>query len=122
WQLSPGRSRLSSSAHVPARFNRPRRTRHDVSDELTSIFDAQRILHRTSSAMLPLREWWDLLKQAAFAWIDDAAASMGAALAYYTTFSLAPMLVIAIAVAGFVFGPQAAHGELVHQLGGVVGD
>jgi len=72
--------------------------------------------------MLPLREWWDLLKQAAFAWIDDAAASMGAALAYYTTFSLAPMLVIAIAVAGFVFGPQAAHGELVHQLGGVVGE
>jgi membrane protein len=72
--------------------------------------------------MLPLREWWDLLKKAVFAWIDDSAASMGAALAYYTTFSLAPMLVIAIAIAGFVFGPEAARGELVHQLSGVIGN
>jgi membrane protein len=71
--------------------------------------------------MLPVREWWNLSKKAVYAWVDDSAASMGAALAYYTTFSLAPMLVIAIAIAGFVFGPKAARGELVHQLSGVIG-
>jgi membrane protein len=54
-------------------------------------------------------------------WLDDKAASMGAALAYYTLFSMAPLLLIAISVAGLVFGAEAARGEIVRQLGGVVG-
>src|SRR5207247_230024 len=49
------------------------------------------------------------------------AASMGAAIAYYTTFSLAPILVVAIAVAGLAFGREAARGEIVAQLGGLFG-
>jgi membrane protein len=47
---------------------------------------------------------------------------MGAALAYYTLFSIAPMLVIVIAVAGLVFGAEAARGEIVTQLRGLLGD
>jgi YihY family inner membrane protein len=46
---------------------------------------------------------------------------MGAAIAYYTMFSIAPMLVIAIAVAGFIFGQEAAQGEIVAQLRGLIG-
>lgn len=71
--------------------------------------------------MLALRDWWDLIKKSVYEWIDDSAPSMGAALAFYTTFSLAPMLVIVIAVAGLVFGAEAARGEIVHQLSGVIG-
>jgi membrane protein len=46
---------------------------------------------------------------------------MGAALAYYTLFSIAPLLIIAIAVAGFVFGQEAARGEIVAQIQGLIG-
>ena len=55
------------------------------------------------------------------AWLDDRAPSMGAALAYYTLFSMAPLLLIAISVAGLIFGPDAARGEIFGQLQGLVG-
>jgi membrane protein len=70
---------------------------------------------------LPLKEWWTLVKQAASAWLDDYAPSMGAALSYYTVFSLAPILLIVIAVAGLVFGQDAARGALFEQLNGLMG-
>ena len=47
---------------------------------------------------------WDLAKKSASAWSDDYASSMGAALAYYTLFSLAPLLLLVISVAGLVYG------------------
>ena len=56
------------------------------------------------------------------AWVDDYAPSMGAALSYYTVFSLAPLLLIVIAVAGMVFGADAARGELITQLRGLIGE
>lgn len=62
-----------------------------------------------------------MLKAAVRAWSDDYAASMGAALAYYTAFSLAPLLIIVIAVAGLVFGEEAARGEIFGQIAAVVG-
>src|SRR5438105_11489479 len=68
------------------------------------------------------REFWQLFLAAMRAWNDDYAASMGAALAYYTTFSLAPVLIVVIAVAGLVFGQDAARGEIVYQLRGLIGD
>jgi membrane protein len=68
------------------------------------------------------REAFSLLREAVSAWSDDHAPSMGAALAYYTVFSIAPMLVIAIAVAGLVFGAEAARGEIVEQLRGLMGE
>ncbi len=54
-------------------------------------------------------------------WMADDAPRLGAALAYYTLFALAPLLVVAIAVAGLAFGQQAAQGRIVDELSGVVG-
>ena len=65
---------------------------------------------------------WQITKEAAGAWSDDNAPSMGAALAYYTVFSIAPLLVIAIAVAGLVFGQEAARGQIFAQLSNLIGD
>ena len=65
---------------------------------------------------------WGLIKRAAIKWNADDCLTLGAALAYYTVFSLAPVLVIAIAVAGSVFGQEAAQGEIVSQIRGLVGE
>jgi membrane protein len=62
-----------------------------------------------------------LLKQAALAWIKDGAASMGAALAFYSAFSLAPLLLIVIAIAGFVYGADAARKAVVKQFSELIG-
>jgi membrane protein len=64
---------------------------------------------------------WILTKAAASSWVDDYAQSMGAALAYYTMFSIAPLLLIVISVAGLIFGVDAARGEIVGQLRGLMG-
>ncbi len=68
-----------------------------------------------------VKDWWALVKKAATAWIDDYAPSMGAALSYYTVFSLAPLLLIVVSVAGLVFGEEAVRGELFGQLQGLMG-
>jgi membrane protein len=60
-------------------------------------------------------------RKAISAYLDDYAMSMGAAISYYSMFSLAPLLVLVIAVAGAVFGREAVQGLLVEQLGGLVG-
>jgi len=65
---------------------------------------------------------WPMVKQSASAWSDDFAPSMGAAIAYYTAFSIAPLLVIVIAIAGLVFGREAASGALYAQISGLIGD
>ena len=65
---------------------------------------------------------WSLIRKTISAWIDDYAPSMGAALAYYTMFSIAPLLLIIIAVAGWVFGAEAARGEILEQLEGLMGN
>ena len=67
------------------------------------------------------KNWWPLIKAAVKAWIDDYAPSMGAALSYYTLFSLAPVLLIVISVAGLIFGAEAARGEIFGQLRGLMG-
>jgi membrane protein len=72
--------------------------------------------------VISLGRSWTLLKQAISGWKDDRAPSMGAALAYYTAFSLAPLLIIAIAVAGLFFGRDAAQEALMGQLGGLLGE
>jgi membrane protein len=65
---------------------------------------------------------WALVKQVANSWVDDYVASMGAALAYYTVFSLAPLLLIVISVAGLVFGEEAARGAIQVQLATLMGE
>ena len=63
-----------------------------------------------------------LLKEAFAAWNRDKAARLGAAIAYYTMVSLAPLLIIAVAIGGAVFGEQAARGEIVGQIGTLIGE
>jgi membrane protein len=75
-----------------------------------------------SKATLYLRGIGRVLAQAGNAWVDDHAQSMGAALSYYTVFSIAPLLLIAISVAGLVFGQDAARGAIVEQLQGLIGE
>lgn len=65
---------------------------------------------------------WNMTRQTMQAWLEDYAPSMGAALAYYTLFSLAPLLLIVISVAGMVFGEDAARGEIALQLRALMGD
>ena len=63
----------------------------------------------------------DVARQSVAAWVTDRASTMGAALAFYCAFSLAPLLVILIAIAAAVFGTDAARGAIVGQLTGIVG-
>jgi membrane protein len=67
------------------------------------------------------RAWLDLLRAAIASWRADRAPSMGAAIAYYTVFSLAPVLILVIAIAGLVFGKAAAEGALFDQIAALVG-
>lgn len=69
-----------------------------------------------------MRTVWELIKRSAIQWNADDCLTLGAALAYYTVFSLAPILVIVIAVAGALFGQEAAQGEIVGQIRGLVGE
>ncbi|MBN9657243.1 MAG: YihY/virulence factor BrkB family protein [Acidobacteria bacterium] len=70
---------------------------------------------------LPVREWKALLGETLHSWLDDRAPRMGAALAYYLAVSLAPSIVIVLAIAGWAFGPQAAESRLVWQTRSLVG-
>jgi membrane protein len=70
---------------------------------------------------MTLKNIWILIRAAASSWVDDYAQSMGAALAYYTMFSIAPLLLIVISVAGLIFGVEAARGEIFSQLQGLMG-
>jgi membrane protein len=63
-----------------------------------------------------------LLKRTVSEWSDDKASTQAASLAYFTIFSIAPVLIIAVAVAGLVFGEEAARGEIQTQIQGLVGE
>jgi len=69
----------------------------------------------------PLRDVWHLLRDTVEGFIEDDALSRGASIAYYTLFSLAPILLIVIAIAGLAFGGDAARGAIVDQLSGLMG-
>jgi len=66
-------------------------------------------------------QWWDLTKKAIAAWIDDYAPSMGAALSYYSVFSMAPLLLLVISIAGLIFGEEAARGQLLSTFESLMG-
>jgi len=68
-----------------------------------------------------LQTIWQLLKDTYKEWSEDEASRLAAALSYYTAVSIAPLLIIAIAVAGFFYGEQAARGQLVTQIQGLIG-
>jgi len=68
----------------------------------------------------PAALWW-VMKHALTGWWNDNVPRLGASLAYYTLFALAPILLIATAIAGLVFGAEAVRGEIVGQIQGLVG-
>ncbi len=70
---------------------------------------------------VPLSEWIFLFREAGDEWINDQAQRLGASLAFYSLLSLAPLLVITVAVAGLVFGREAANGQLAWQIQNLVG-
>jgi membrane protein len=67
------------------------------------------------------KAFWDLLRETLHQWLEVNAPRLGASLAYYSVFSLAPLLLIAITVAGQVYGEQAARGEIYAEIEGLVG-
>jgi len=80
-------------------------------------------IRRLAAATLTAaRGGFDLFRAATMSWLSDRAPSMGAAIAYYTVFSLAPVLILVIAVAGLVYGKRAAEGALFDQIAALVGN
>lgn len=71
--------------------------------------------------MTYLREAWRVMHQATLDWFADRASQMGAALAFYSVLSIAPLLVIVLALAAFLFGKEAARGRIVDELQGLIG-
>ncbi|MDB6004321.1 MAG: Membrane protein, partial [Prosthecobacter sp.] len=65
--------------------------------------------------------WVSLLRQTVTEWMEDGALKLSAAMAYYSVFSIAPLLVICISLAGLVLGPDAVRGHLDDQLSGYIG-
>ena len=68
------------------------------------------------------RTLWHLIKEAAADWSHDRAPRLGAALAYYTVFSLVPFLVVVIALIGLVLGQEAAQSAILSHIATLVGD
>jgi membrane protein len=68
-----------------------------------------------------LIEIWNFIEKVFDHWIEDKCPKLGAALSFYTIFSLSPLLVIAVSIAGFIFGEEAARGEIVYQIQDLVG-
>ena len=64
---------------------------------------------------------WRILKDSVVQWVEDQPFQLAAALSYYTLFSLAPLLIIVISIAGFVFGRDAAQNRIVETIQGLVG-
>lgn len=81
--------------------------------------DASR--HTSSAAWLLLKALPRVFRQASSEWINDNARRLGASVAFYTLLSLAPVLVIAVAVAAVVYGQEAAQGRLASEIQGIAG-
>jgi len=66
--------------------------------------------------------WWGIVKSAGLQWVGHKDARLGAALSYYSVFSIGPLILIVIAVAGLLFGQDAVRGEVTGTLKGLLGD
>ncbi|MDB5478329.1 MAG: ribonuclease [Alphaproteobacteria bacterium] len=66
-------------------------------------------------------DYYHLLKHTVSEWIDDKVPRLGAALAFYSILSLGPLLLLALAAAGLIFGHEAAQGKIVAEIQGLIG-
>jgi membrane protein len=81
---------------------------------------ARRSLRRREARFIHVL--WRILSDTLSAWIKHNASSLGAALSFYTLFSIAPILVIAMAVAGSIFGPHVAEARVLDQMRALLGE
>jgi membrane protein len=82
----------------------------------------QRLRRTMTGPRLPFRQIGSVAYQVIAGWVEHNDSNMGAALAFYTMFAIAPILVIAVAVAGYVFGPHVAETQVLQQLSALLGD
>ena len=76
---------------------------------------------RRRRARITLGALGAILRRSVAGWWNDNVPRLGASLAYYTLFALAPILIVAISIGGLVFGPEAVRGEIVGQIQGLIG-
>jgi membrane protein len=88
---------------------------------VTDFFKGLSLKQAVSAVLKGLRCGYVLLSPSLTDWLAHRAASKGAAVAFYTLFSMTPILVLAIAVAGYFFGAEAAQGEIIAQMQALVG-
>jgi membrane protein len=69
-----------------------------------------------------MRRWWLIFRQAITEFVGDHGMKLSASLSYYTVFSLGPVLIIIISLAGIIFGKDAVRGKLFYQINGLVGN
>jgi membrane protein len=84
------------------------------------LTDVSAVIHRGSDESR-VTVWWSLVRESALKWWADNALRLGASLSFYTAFALSPILIIVIAVAGFVFGEDPVQRALMEQIKGLVG-
>jgi membrane protein len=73
------------------------------------------------TAWLSMAAWWSILREAASGWTRHSVSTLGAAIAYYSLFSMGPLILIVVAVAGLVFGEEAVRGQVSLQLSALLG-
>jgi membrane protein len=72
--------------------------------------------------MKPVPAVWPLVRDTALQWSEHKTARLGAALAYYSVFSIGPLILIVVSIAGLVFGHAAVRGEVSEQIAGLIGE
>lgn len=76
----------------------------------------------TTAAHVAVSQAWSVIKDTALDWYEDDAPRLAASLAYYALLSTAPLVLLAISIAGLAFGEEAARGQIAQAIGGVVGE
>jgi membrane protein len=71
--------------------------------------------------LLSPKQFWQLLKQAGQSWVDNKSARLGAALAFYSVLSLAPLLLLVLTAAAAIWGQKAAQGNIMGQMTSIIG-
>ncbi len=101
-------------------FRVDREERLSIRDQRFLIV-SQRIGHTVSEMNMRFGVIWEVVREAGESWLDDRAPRIAAALAFFTALSLAPLLVIALVIAGAAYG-ESARGEVAGKLTGLVGE
>lgn len=120
-RLDPALQHTAASVELDARGVRAVKAENTRELTASPTTDAKPLETTRAKKTSLWREIWETIKETGSDWSDDNASRLAAALAYYSLLSLAPLLVIAVAVSGFFFGEDAARGKVAAELGAIVG-